>query len=137
MMQPEALAATHGAAFGDAGWSASDFAAYLDAPTTLITGTQTCFAVFRVIGPEAEILTLATHPDAQGQGCATAMLKSAMQELAQRGVSEIFLDVADTNTAALALYQRAGFVAFSQRAQYYATGASAICMKAELSVTFY
>ena len=136
-MTPDAFAQTHGAAFDSAGWQADDFERYLNDPKIYISGNATCFAVFRMMGPEAEILTLATHPDAQGRGQATAMLKTALSSLQYEGVKEIFLEVSDKNHAAIALYQRAGFSAFSERPKYYADGSSAICMKAELSVTFY
>lgn len=131
-MTPNALAQTHTAAFDGAGWTTADFERYLDDPKIYIAGDATCFAVFRVIGPEAEVLTLATHPNVQGRGRATAMFNTAIAALQDRGVADIFLDVADTNLAALALYTRLGFDAFSERAQYYANGSSAICMKLNL-----
>ena len=65
-MTPEALAATHMVAFAGAGWPETDFERYLSDKTAFIAGDDTCFALFRVIGPEAEVLTLATHPDVQG-----------------------------------------------------------------------
>ncbi|MDA9208178.1 GNAT family N-acetyltransferase [Octadecabacter sp.] len=123
------MAETHAAAFKGSGWPATDFERYLNDTTTAIFGDATCFVVMRVMGPEAEILTLATHPDFQGRGRAKAMLRAALDTLRDRGVEEVFLDVAEPNLAAIALYNRTGFIAFSHRAQYYANGASAICMK--------
>ncbi len=132
-MIPAALARTHRLAFGGKGWPAADFERYLRDKTILIHGNDTCFAVFRLAGPEAEILTLATHPDAQGKGRASAMLHDALNALTSERIEDVFLEVADDNTAAVALYARAGFVQFSTRRNYYANGASAICMKAVLS----
>ncbi|MGJ8609612.1 MAG: GNAT family N-acetyltransferase [Octadecabacter sp.] len=131
-MTPNGLAQTHAAAFGGKGWPVADFERYLGDTSILIHGDETCFAVFRCIGPEAEILTLATAPANQRTGKATAMLRSAIAVLAARNVDTVFLDVAADNAAAIALYTGAGFVAFSSRANYYANGASAICMKAVL-----
>lgn len=131
---PEALAATHRAAFGpEAGWRASDFAGYLTDPTALIIGTSKCFALVRLMGPEAEILTLATHPSIQGQGRATALLHDVLRRLRDVQVEEVFLDVSDQNTAARALYARCGFTGFALRHNYYKDGTTAICMKAVLS----
>ena len=132
-MTPESLALTHAAAFGGTGWPAQDFQQYLADKTVLIFGDAECFAVMRVLGPEAEILTLATHPDKQGTGRATALLDGALAKLGTANVTEVFLDVADDNAAALALYRRCGFTQFATRNNYYASGASAICMKALLS----
>lgn len=131
---PEALAATHKAAFGpQAGWRASDFAGYLTDPTALIIGNEACFALVRLAGPEAEILTLATRPDVQRQGRATKLLRNTLRRLESVNVQEVFLDVSDQNTAARALYARCGFTGFALRHNYYKNGTTAICMKAVLS----
>lgn len=135
-MTPAGLARTHGAAFGvDNGWPAQDFARYLDNPITLVLGTDKCFVVVRLAGPEAEILTLATHPDLQGKGRATALLRDTLRRLRAVNVEEVFLDVSDQNTAARALYARCGFTGFALRHDYYKNGTTAICMKAVLSPT--
>ena len=128
-----ALAETHRLAFDGKGWPEADFERYLGDTTILIHGTDTCFAVFRLAEPDAEILTLATHPDAQGHGHAASMLRGALDALTSAKIETVFLEVADDNAAALALYARAGFAQFSTRSNYYANGASAICMKAVLS----
>ena len=132
-MTPDGLAITHAAAFDGAGWPAADFAAYLDDPAVLVHGTDLSFVVLRLAGPEAEVLTLASHPDHQGQGHATATFKNALRILTEHSVQEVFLDVADDNAPALALYARCGFTAFSRRRNYYKNGATAICMKVKLS----
>ena len=129
-MSAAGLAATHAAAFGDASWPTADFARYLDDATIFIAGDESSFAVFRVLGPEAEVLTLATHPSAQGKGKATAMLHAALTALKARGVEEVFLDVAEDNTAARALYARTGFQTYAERRNYYRNATTAVCMKA-------
>lgn len=133
-VSPQELAATHRAAFGpDAAWRAANFAGYLTDPTALIIGTEKCFSLVRLMGPEAEILTLATHPDIQNQGRATALLRDVLRHLRDVKVEEVFLDVSDQNTAARALYARCGFTGFALRHNYYKNGTTAICMKAVLS----
>ena len=44
----------------------------------------------------------------RGQGLATAVLRAMASQAAQRGVHRVFLQVGAANTAAMALYQRAG-----------------------------
>jgi ribosomal-protein-alanine N-acetyltransferase len=133
-VSPHALAATHKAAFGpQTGWGAGDFANYLADPKTLVIGTEKCFELVRLAGPEAEILTLATHPDIQRQGRATTVLRDILRHLKTVNVEEVFLDVSDQNTAARALYARCGFTGFALRHNYYKNGTTAICMKAVLS----
>lgn len=133
-VSPHDLAATHKAAFGpQAGWGAGDFAGYLTDPKALVFGSGQCFALVRLAGPEAEILTLATHPDVQKQGRATNLLRNVLRHLEAVKVEEVFLDVSDQNTAARALYARCGFTGFALRHNYYKNGTTAICMKAVLS----
>ena len=133
-MTDEDLALTHLAAFGPGkGWSASEFANYLADPTALIEGDASCFIVLRLAGPEAEVLTVATHPDAQGQGRAQALLADTLEHLRNVGVEVVFLDVSETNDAALHVYTKVGFEAFATRRGYYRDGSAAICMKAALS----
>ncbi len=133
-MTDEDLALTHLAAFGPGkGWSAGDFANYLADPTALVEGDASCFIVLRLAGPEAEILTVATHPDVQGQGRAQALLTHTLDHLRNVGVEDVFLDVSETNAAALHVYKKAGFEAFATRRAYYRDGSAAICMKAALS----
>ncbi|AKS45067.1 ribosomal-protein-alanine N-acetyltransferase [Octadecabacter temperatus] len=133
-MTPEGLAFTHAAAFGGNGWPEADFAQYLDDPNVFLHGTDLSFVVLRRAGPEAEVLTLASDPSCQGNGLATRNLERALRILAHQGVQDIFLEVAEDNIPALAIYTRCGFTEISRRPKYYKNGATAICMKIELSV---
>lgn len=118
-MTDEDLALTHIAAFGEGkGWSATDFASFLADPSTLIEGDAQCFVVVRLAGPEAEILTLATHPSAQRQGRAFAVMTSALAHMVQVGVQEVFLEVSAENAAARGLYDRLGFAPYLTRQAY-------------------
>jgi len=118
---PEALAATHAAAFtDDRPWSAAEFAGLLSLPGVILTGDARSFVLGRVTLDEAEILTLATRPEARRQGLARARLKQFEQAAAAAGATSLFLEVAADNIAALALYQGAGFAPVGRRRGYYA-----------------
>lgn len=119
-MTPDALAELHAAAFAHDPWSAQDFAAFLQDPTTLLVTSAQGFALLRVVLDEAEVLTLAVAPAARGQGHGTALLSAALAQAAKRGATRLFLEVAADNAAARALYMRAGFVQTGQRRGYYA-----------------
>lgn len=120
-MTAEELAETHAAAFPGKGWGAGTFGSYLVDPNATVHGDATCFAVIRRVGEEAEILTVATHPDRQGEGLATAMLARALDEQAAAGAREVILDVAEDNAPARALYARLGFAEVATRKDYYRT----------------
>ncbi len=87
----------------------------------------------RVTADEAEILTLAVAPGAQGRGLGRALLERAMHEAAQRGAASMVLEVSNVNQAALALYAAAGFTTVGRRERYYPGGADALIQRRVLN----
>jgi ribosomal-protein-alanine N-acetyltransferase len=77
------------------------------------------FVLIRTAAGESEILTLATAPDARRQGMARALLVDAAAAAARQQVTAMFLEVAEDNRAALALYRGLGFVSNGRRPRYY------------------
>lgn len=127
-MTPADLADTHAAAFAQARpWSAEEFANLLDQRFCHVAGDATCFAVFRVIADEAELLTIATHPDAQRQGRALACMSRWHDSASALGAAQAFLDVAADNHPAIALYKACGYVQSGTRTGYYPRSNEAAC----------
>jgi ribosomal-protein-alanine N-acetyltransferase len=117
---PDALAQTHARAFTDQRpWSAAEFADLLTSPHVFLVGDATSFALGRVIAGEAELLTLATDPDAQGRGLGRATLAAYHTAAQARDADTAFLEVAETNTTAIRLYETAGYARTAQRPDYY------------------
>ena len=117
---PDQMATTHAAAFTHSrSWSADEFAALLESPLTLAVGDARSFALVRIIAQEAELLTIATHPDHQRQGLARRIMETWQREATARGAAEAFLEVAADNMPAQALYQSYGFAECGRRAGYY------------------
>ncbi len=77
------------------------------------------FALGREIAGEVELLTLAVDPDHQRQGNGRALLAAFEAEATKRGATDAFLEVADNNTTACALYRAAGYTESGRRAAYY------------------
>jgi ribosomal-protein-alanine N-acetyltransferase len=116
------MAEIHAAAFAGQGriWSETEIAAMLARPAIqAVAEGETGFALLQILPPEAEILTLAIDPAAQGRGLGTSLLCTAMRCAAQAGVDTMFLEVADDNAAARALYANAGFTETGRRRGYY------------------
>lgn len=115
-----ALAALHARSFPDDGWSAEDMRK-MSAQTWVITESAKPigFVMLSLAAGEAEVLTIAIDPDAQGKGHGRALLQHALDDLRTEGLVEVFLEVAVDNTAALALYRAAGFVEVGVRRGYY------------------
>lgn len=120
-MTPEAMALTHAAAFAPArGWSEAEFADLLADPHVILCVDGPAFLLARLIADEAEILTLATPPEARRRGHAGRALARFHAEIAVRRAQRAFLEVAEDNAAARALYDGAGYVRVGQRRGYYA-----------------
>ena len=73
----------------------------------------------RVVASEAEILTIAVAPDCQRKGVGAFLLHEAIAWVAEKGADEVFLEVAEDNTAALALYALSGFKPAGCRPGYF------------------
>ena len=121
-----ALAAAHAAAFAPEarGWSAEEIAALAAAPGAILvsdppSGALRGFALARVAGDEAELLTIAVSPAARGLGLGGALLVAVETRAAAAGARRLFLEVAESNRPARALYQRAGYAAVGRRPRYY------------------
>jgi len=121
-MTPEALAQLHARCFtSPAPWSAQSFKGLLDSPHVfLITDPQNrAFILGRVVVDEVELLTLATAPEARRTGLARRMMDAFEAEAKSRGATTAFLEVAEDNTAARALYSACGYVQNGLRPGYY------------------
>lgn len=112
-------------------WDSESFLAY-DCDVAEVEQTIAGFLVSRQtfrggngMPGEREILNLAVAPAYRRTGIATALLRN---ELARGGVH--FLEVRESNRAALGLYRKVGFVRAGRRADYYRSPAeAAIVMK--------
>lgn len=141
-MTPTQLAALHARAMEVPGaWSEKDFEGLLAAPGVFLVtpshGVTTGFALGRVTLDEAELLTLAIDPEARRQGLGRDCLASFELEAAARGALSAYLEVAETNAAARALYRAAGWRETGVRRGYYrASGGrvDAILMSKPLAV---
>jgi len=122
VLTPQALAALHARAFTTPPpWSAAAFAGLLDSPLVFLTADPEgrAFALGRVVAGEAELLTLATDPGARRQGLARAQMAEFDRAAQARGAITAFLEVAEDNAPARALYAACGWLPQGRRAGYY------------------
>lgn len=120
MISAEDMATVHAAAFTQSRpWSADEFVSLLSSPLCFSQGDSRCFALIRVVVDEAELLTIATHPDHIRQGLAQRCMAHWQQQAGLRGASSAFLEVAADNTAARALYSKCGYESCGTRRAYY------------------
>jgi|KBSMisStaDraftv2_1062788.scaffolds.fasta_scaffold236474_1 Fur family ferric uptake transcriptional regulator len=136
------LAALHAQCFAEH-WSASAFAEMTDSPNVvgllMRTNSEASsgFIILRLAADECEILSLGIVPEERRQGLGHQLLKAGAQEAFRRGARAMFLEVAASNIAALALYQRAGFQQVGRRNNYYRNCeslADALVLRCELPI---
>ncbi|AMY67857.1 GNAT family N-acetyltransferase [Frigidibacter mobilis] len=119
-MSPEALAALHAACFTvPRPWSAAEFAGLLARPDAFLLPAPAGFLLGRALAGEAELLTLAVDPGARRAGTGSRLVAQFLAEAAGRGAEAAFLEVAEDNLAAIALYATAGFAQAGRRRGYY------------------
>jgi ribosomal-protein-alanine N-acetyltransferase len=114
-------------------WSAASFAATLADPAAFLLTEPGALLVGRVAAGEAELLTLATDPDARRQGLARRLLAAFDAEARHRGATEAYLEVAEDNAGARALYAAAGWQQAGRRPGYYGGGVAALILRKSLA----
>ena len=119
-MTPEDCAKLHAEAFSAArAWSAQEFADLLQHSGTFCQGDTHSFILIRVVMDEAEVLTLATDPSQRRQGLARAVLHTGEAAARAAGAATMFLEVAEDNLAAKALYLSENYTQVGRRPGYY------------------
>jgi ribosomal-protein-alanine N-acetyltransferase len=74
---------------------------------------------------EAELLRIAVDPAHRGGGLGRALLEACQRDLAEAGLSQLFLEVRVSNAAAIRLYRACGWEPCGRRAGYYPDGEDA------------
>ena len=136
-----ALGEVHARSF-EAPWTGDEILRFAGDPGGLAlvaepeAGEIAGFILCRLIAGEAEVLTLAVRTAARRRGVASALLGAAI-DLTRITEASMFLEVAEDNLGAIALYAAAGFEPVGRRADYYARpgapAADAIVMRRTLN----
>jgi len=127
---PLVMAAIHGASFPlDEAWDAAVIAAELGMPGVYGFISEVGGMILaRTVADEAEILTLAVHPEARGKGIGALLVDEAARHALDAGAARMYLEVSEANVAARALYLRAGFAQIGLRRGYYPDGSDALVL---------
>ena len=114
------MAALHAACFTlPPAWSAQELAATQEGRFSFTLERTGGFLMAQVVAGEAELLTLAVDPGARRQGIGRALVAGFLAEAKARGAESAFLEVAEGNAAARALYEGQGFSETGRRRGYY------------------
>lgn len=118
-------------------WSAETFATLLGQPgvvgwIAMEDDAPAGILLARAAADEAEILTLAVLPRWRRLGIALGLVGHLVDWSAAAKVARLFIEVAEDNVAARALYERSGFATVGRRSAYYAPGNDALLLQRRL-----
>jgi ribosomal-protein-alanine N-acetyltransferase len=108
----------------DQRWTQQSFADVLAMPgagalIAAIGSEPVGFAVARIAVDEAELLLIGTRPEYRRGGHGRALLAHMLSVLKEGGAAQVFLEVAEPNTAGLRFYESLGFHAIGRRPDYF------------------
>jgi ribosomal-protein-alanine N-acetyltransferase len=82
-------------------------------------GETVAYLIYLRVADEAEILRIGVPPPQRRSGHAARLLSHFLDWARRAGIARVYLEVRPGNTAALALYRRAGFRHAGKRQKYY------------------
>ncbi len=119
-MTPARMAEIHRQCFSTPRpWDEREFADLVARPETILVATGDGFLVGREIAGEAEVMTLAVLPACRRRGLGRRLLAEFESAARRRGARTVFLEVAEQNHPAIALYRKAGYAQAGFRRDYY------------------
>ena len=108
--------------FGDSAWTLDSLRSQLDKSdshcTVAVEDDRIIgFLAFEQVMDEGSIVEVAVHPDCRRNGIARSLITAAIQSA--EGLNTVFLEVRESNTPAVSLYESLGFERIGVRKGYY------------------
>lgn len=118
-------------------WTLDGYRRELESPNSTLLALSLPTEPEKIIGmgcfwailEEAHVTILAVHPDYQGRGLGQLLLYYLLKDAVRRKLERSTLEVRESNTVALNLYQKFGFKIAGKRKGYYQkTGEDALIL---------
>lgn len=87
---------------------------------------------FRMSEETGRIFSFAIHPAYQNLGAGSALIREIINVFSKTSVSEIILEVRQSNTRAKKFYERHGFYSIGVAEKYYNDNENAVLMRFQL-----
>lgn len=84
-----------------------------------LDGAVIAYGGLYLLGDDADITNIATHPDYRRRGAAAAVLEVLIAYAEEHGMQAMHLEVRASNVPAITLYERFGFAVDGIRKNYY------------------
>ena len=91
------------------------------------------YAALLLIPPEAQVTTVAVHPDSSGKGLGRMLMHHLHERARQAQCSVATLEVSEKNPVAIHLYEALGYRIVGRRPKYYNGIADALLMTNHLA----
>ncbi len=108
-------------------WSRAIIGGCITVPYRIWLGTRAdekvhvCQAFLSITLDEAHILNVSVEPSLQGNGLGSQMLVHLIEDARGQGARQMFLEVRESNPAAIQMYINQGFNEVGRRRHYYPT----------------
>jgi tRNA threonylcarbamoyladenosine biosynthesis protein TsaB len=118
-------------------WDAEFFSQVLGSPGGFgaiaeAHGATLGFILGRAAADEAEILAIGVLPAYRRSGAGSRLVADAARRAAELGATRLFLEVAEDNLAARALYRAQSFIEAGHRKSYYGVGGDALILRRDI-----
>ena len=118
-----ALFEMEAAVFSDA-WSEDALSMHLSAEHNKVLiaeegGNPVGYLLFSLLPPESELYRVASLPTRRKCGIGARLMTAYLARISERGVTDAFLEVRESNGAAIALYEKNGYEKVGCRKNYY------------------
>lgn len=85
----------------------------------LVDGVVSAYGGMLCVLDEGQITNIATHPDFRRRGLGRAVVNALAEYAQKNGITGIFLEVRESNSAARSLYAECGFEEIGSRKRFY------------------
>lgn len=105
-------------------WSENSIASELNNPLSYWLVAEDNGIIAGYVGSQsvldaADMMNIAVSPDYRRQGIGQSLVKGLVAHLKQNDIIALLLEVRVSNTAAISLYEKLGFVQAGRRPKYY------------------
>ena len=123
--------------FTEEAWSYKTLATVFESPAFLGVlcedgGEIAGYGGVTVAADSADIGNIAVAENYRGSGVGTSLLQKLCEKAKEKGAEKLFLEVRVSNSVALGLYLKCGFVGAYARTRYYPDGEDCLVMQKKL-----
>lgn len=84
-----------------------------------VEGEIAGYIIYSVVCDSADLLRVVVSTGSRRRGIGRKLMEAMIGDCKNRNVQSIFLEVRESNTAAIAMYEQFGFIKISTRKKYY------------------